>query len=81
MRGTNQLLNSVTKQDVRDQLANCMLLSQDENGAGGTSDILPEIWFSEKPESIPQYAHNSALYPLHLVLKMNRLVFFCFYLR
>jgi hypothetical protein len=45
------LLNSVTKQDVRDQLTNCMLLTQGENGAGGRSDILPEIWFSDKPES------------------------------
>jgi hypothetical protein len=39
------------KQDVRDQLANCMLLTQDENGAGGKSDILPEVWFADKPES------------------------------
>jgi hypothetical protein len=28
-----------------------MLLTQGENGAGGKSDILPEIWFSDKPES------------------------------
>ncbi len=39
------------KQDARDQLANCMLLTQEENGAGGKSDTLPEVWFSEKPES------------------------------
>jgi hypothetical protein len=39
------------KQDVRDQLANCMLLTQDENGAGGKSDTLPEVWFADKPES------------------------------
>jgi len=39
------------KQDARDQLANCMLLTQEENGAGGKSDKLPEDWFSGKPES------------------------------
>lgn len=36
----------------RDQLANCMLLSRDENGAGGKSDIPPDIWFADKP---PEY--------------------------
>jgi hypothetical protein len=39
------------KQDTRDQLANCMLLTQEENGAGGKSDTLPEVWFADKPES------------------------------
>jgi len=39
------------KQDTRNQLANCMLLTQDENGAGGKSDTLPEVWFADKPES------------------------------
>jgi len=39
------------KKGTRDQLANCMLLTQTENGAGGKSDTLPEVWFSEKPES------------------------------
>lgn len=39
------------KADVRDQLANCMLLTQEENGSGGKSDILPEDWFSDKEES------------------------------
>jgi uncharacterized protein with ParB-like and HNH nuclease domain len=39
------------KQDTRDQLANCMLLTQAENGAGGKSDTLPDAWFSDKPES------------------------------
>lgn len=35
---------------TRDQLANCMLLSQEENGAGGKSDTVPEDWFSDKSE-------------------------------
>ena len=34
----------------RDQLANCMLLSREENGAGGKGDTLPEKWFADKPK-------------------------------
>jgi uncharacterized protein with ParB-like and HNH nuclease domain len=34
----------------RNQLANCMLLSREENGAGGKSDILPKDWFSDKDD-------------------------------
>jgi hypothetical protein len=32
----------------RNQLANCMLLSREENGAGGKGDTLPEEWFADK---------------------------------
>lgn len=32
----------------RNQLANCMLLSREENGAGGKGDTLPKIWFADK---------------------------------
>lgn len=32
----------------RNQLANCMLLSREENGAGGKGDTLPEQWFAAK---------------------------------
>jgi len=32
----------------RNQLANCMLLSKEENGAGGKSDKPPEEWFTGK---------------------------------
>ncbi|BBD63286.1 hypothetical protein NIES2109_61360 (plasmid) [Nostoc sp. HK-01] len=35
----------------RDQIANCMLLTAKENGAGGKKDILPEQWFSGKDDS------------------------------
>lgn len=35
----------------RDQIANCMLLTAEENGAGGKRDIPPEMWFKSKPES------------------------------
>ena len=42
----------VMKYDVsaRNQLANCMLLSKEENGAGGKGDTLPEDWFARKDE-------------------------------
>ena len=32
----------------RDQLANCMLLSQEENGAGGKTDTPPAEWFAKQ---------------------------------
>jgi len=32
----------------QNQLANCMLLSQQENGAGGKSDTPPATWFEDK---------------------------------
>lgn len=34
----------------RDQIANCMLLTAQENGAGGKRDIPPEDWFQDKDE-------------------------------
>lgn len=39
------------RSDTRDQIANCMLLTAEENGAGGKSDIPPSEWFADKPES------------------------------
>ena len=36
--------------EQRDQIANCMLLTAQENGAGGKTDILPEIWFADKSQ-------------------------------
>jgi len=36
---------------IRNQLANCMLLRREENGAGGKSDILPEFWFADKDQA------------------------------
>ena len=32
----------------RNQLANCMLLTAQENGAGGKSDTPPDVWFADK---------------------------------
>jgi len=40
------------KKPTRDQIANCMLLTREENGAGGKTDIPPEKWFADKP---PEY--------------------------
>jgi len=46
--GRNELLKY---RDVdRNQLANCMLLSREENGAGGKSDRPPKDWFADKSE-------------------------------
>lgn len=38
------------RQRDRDQLANCMLLSREENGPGGKGDQTPEEWFADKEE-------------------------------
>lgn len=37
------------RDNARNQLANCMLLTREENGAGGKSDMLPKDWFADKP--------------------------------
>ncbi len=39
----------------RNQLANCMLLSQEENGAGGKGATLPSDWFSERIKQDTKY--------------------------
>ncbi len=39
------------KDAERNQLANCMLLTQQENGAGGKSDTLPIDWFAGKSQA------------------------------
>jgi uncharacterized protein with ParB-like and HNH nuclease domain len=38
------------KKADRDKLANCMLLSKEENGAGGKGDIPPDEWFDDKDD-------------------------------
>lgn len=52
------------KANFRDQIANCMLLSAKENGAGGKSAILPEIWFADKSEEY---------FDMHLIPKNKEL--------
>lgn len=46
------------REDARNQLANCMLLTREENGAGGKSDTPPADWFEGK---------SSAYLSLHLI--------------
>lgn len=48
------------REDARNQLANCMLLTREENGAGGKSDIPPAEWFADK---------SKAYLDLHLIPK------------
>ncbi|WP_157271681.1 GmrSD restriction endonuclease domain-containing protein [Azohydromonas aeria] len=50
---------------VRDQLANCMLLTADENGAGGKSDTPPKEWLARK-RFVSDAAHQQYL-NLHLI--------------
>jgi hypothetical protein len=52
------------KESERNQLANCMLLTQKENGARGKSDTLPENWFADKDDD---YLN------MHLIPKDKRL--------
>ena len=46
-----KMLLTKYRQPIRDQLANCMLLTAEENGFGDKSDKLPEEWFANKDES------------------------------
>ncbi|MCP4114302.1 MAG: DUF262 domain-containing protein [Desulfobacteraceae bacterium] len=39
------------KAPLRNQIANCMLLTAVENGAGGKTDILPEVWFEDQDDA------------------------------
>lgn len=39
------------KEQDRNQLSNCMLLSSDENGAGNKWDIPPSKWFADKDDT------------------------------
>lgn len=52
------------KWEDRNQIANCMLLTAEENGAGGKWDTPPEIWFADKSE---EYLD------LHLIPKEKKL--------
>ncbi len=65
---TNQTTNHKNilkyKQFERDQIANCMLLTAKENGAGGKKNIPPEDWFRNKDDSYLE---------LHLIPKNQEL--------
>jgi hypothetical protein len=53
----------------RNQLANCMLLTAEENGAGGKSDTPPDQWFNGKP---PQYLAKHLIPPDAALWQLNR---------
>lgn len=57
------------KDRERNQLANCMLLTANENGAGGKSDVLPEIWFKDKS---PAYLEMHAIPADPALWKLDR---------
>jgi uncharacterized protein with ParB-like and HNH nuclease domain len=46
----NNLQMMKHRQENRDQIANLMLLTMEENGAGGKSDTEPSEWFNDKSE-------------------------------
>jgi hypothetical protein len=71
-----KVINSETGRKVmkyhqwqRNQLANCMLLTQQENGRGGKSDTPPEIWFADKPRD---YLEMHLIPPDKEIWKMER---------
>jgi hypothetical protein len=51
---TGKLNITKYKEADRNQLANCMLLTAAENGAGGKGDTPPEKWFADKSEKYLQ---------------------------
>jgi hypothetical protein len=53
----------------RNQLANCMLLTASENGAGGKSDTLPDEWFKGKD---PAYLERHIIPPDPALWKLDR---------
>lgn len=53
----------------RNQLANCMLLSKEENGAGGKGDMLPEEWFADKNK---EYLEKHLIPPDPALWKLDR---------
>ena len=53
----------------RNQLANCMLLTRDENGSGQKTDQPPEQWFANKPDS---YLEKHIIPADRSLLRMDR---------
>jgi len=57
----------------RNQLANCMLLTREENGMGGKSDILPEVWFPKRiAEEGPSYLDKHLIPKDQFLWKLER---------
>jgi hypothetical protein len=59
----------------RNQLANCMLLTAAENGAGGKSDTLPDTWFRDKDAAYLD-RHLIPPEPLRKALRLPRVSLF-----
>jgi hypothetical protein len=55
--------------DEQNHLANCMLLTRDENGAGGKSNAAPDDWFAEKS---PKYLDLHLIPKEPVLWKMDR---------
>lgn len=53
------------QQAFRDQIANCMLLTSDENGPAGKTDIPPSQWFAR--ERFPSDDDHEKYLELHLI--------------
>lgn len=51
--------------EQRDQIANCMLLTSDENGFSGKCDTQPDAWFD--PARFPSAAAHARYLKLHLI--------------
>ena len=56
------------KQEQRDQVANCMLLTAKENGSGGKTDIPPVVWFTKRV-----LEEGESYLDLHLIPKEREL--------
>jgi len=56
----------------RNQLANCMLLTKEENGAGGKGDALPEVWFTKRVAEEPDYLEKHSIPADPALWKMDR---------
>lgn len=56
------------KQDQRDQIGNCMLLTAEENGGGGKTDIPPEDWFTKRVAEV-----GESYLDMHLIPKDREL--------
>jgi len=57
------------RENDRNQLANCMLLTAAENGSGGKSDTPPDDWFKDKE---PEYLERHLIPPDPALWKVDR---------
>ncbi len=53
------------RSEQRDQIANCMLLTAEENGFGGKCDTSPDEWFAQS--RFPSEEARAAYFNLHLI--------------